>query len=265
MVVYCGERGQRRVLQQLHDGHPGVSKMKALARSIVWWPGLDKAIEETVKHCTSCQHNQKAPAPVPLCAWEWPNRPWVRLHIDHAGPFLGKYFLVVVDSHSKWMEVLTVPSTSTEATLRKLRCIFATHGLPEIIVSDNGAGFTSVEFKEFMSRNGIRHITSAPYHPVTNGLAERAVQTFNNALKKTAVVDIETQLARFLFHYRNIPHSTTGVSPAELLLGRRPRSHMMLLQPSIARRVGNSQLRQKTNHDVHAKERHFEKDDTVFV
>ena len=71
-----------------------------------------------------------------------------------------------------------VSSASTEATAREsLRILFANNGIPEVLVSDNGMSFTSVQFKEFVTRNGIKHVTTAPYHPSSNGLAERAVQT----------------------------------------------------------------------------------------
>ena len=109
-----------------------------------------------------------------------------------------------------------VPSTTSAATTKALRSIFATHGLPEVLVSDNGPAFTSIEFKTFVKENGIRHITTAPYHPAGNGLAERAVQTFKQALKKEPTVDLDTQLSKFLFRYRMTPHATTGIPPAEL-------------------------------------------------
>ena len=201
----------------------------------------------------------------PLHPWEWPERPWSRVHIDHAGPFQGKMFLVVVDAHSKWLEVVIVPSTTSQVTIQKLREIFATHGLPEVLVSDNATTFTSSEFQAFMTRNGIRHITSAPYHPASNGLAERAVQTFKEALSKTKPTNVEAQLSRFLFHYRNTPHTTTGSSPAELLFSRRPRSHLTLLQPSLSTHVRNRVQRQLSGHDQHAKERHFALEDPVFI
>ena len=192
--------------------------MKSLARSIVWWPQIDTDIDAMVQNCHQCQENQKAPPKSPLQPWNWPDQPWSRLHIDHTGPFMGNTFLLVIDAHSKWLEAVVVPSTSTHTTVQRLRTMFATHGLPEIIVSDNATCFTSAEFKEFLSRNGIRHITSASYHPATNGFVERAVQTFKEAMKKAMQGDIEMNLARFLFHYGNTPHSTTGISPAELLL-----------------------------------------------
>ena len=85
--------------QLLHEGHPGISRMKGIARSVVWWAGLSQNIEEVVKDCTQCQQHQKAPAPAPLHPWEWPDGPWSRLHIDHAGPFLRKYFIVLMVMH----------------------------------------------------------------------------------------------------------------------------------------------------------------------
>ena len=124
---------------------------------------------------------------------------------------------------------------------------------------------SSAEFSEFMARNGIRHIKSAPYHPATNGLAERAVQTFKNALKKASTTDVEAELSKFLFCYRITPHSTTGASPAELLLKRQPRSLLTQIRPSTTARVQSTQVRQKQTHDIHTKERHFTTDDPVFI
>ena len=86
-------------------------------------------------------------------------------------------FLVVVDAHSKWPEVIPVSSTTSSSTIGVLRDLFARFGIPEEIVSDNGTQFVSEDFQAFIRSNGIRHITSALYHPATNGLADRAVQT----------------------------------------------------------------------------------------
>ena len=161
------------------------------------------------------------------------------------------------------MEVVPVSNITSQTTIDNLRSIFATHGLPELLVSDNGASFTSAEFQDFVKRNGIRHVKSAPYHPASNGLAERAVQTFKDWLKKAPEGDLPTHLARFLFQYRITPHTTTGVAPAELLMGRRPRSHLDLMRPTVESRVLASQSRQKAGHDQHARQRSF--GDTVYV
>ena len=96
---------QDRVLKELHDGHLGVVKMKALARSYVWWLNINGRLEELAKACSGCQQNQKIPNKAPLHPWEWATAPWQRIHIDYAGPFQNSMFLVVVDAHSKWKEV----------------------------------------------------------------------------------------------------------------------------------------------------------------
>jgi hypothetical protein len=257
--------GRPKVMDELHEGHPGASRMKSLARSYVWWPSMDAELERKVKDCVPCQLNQKSPAPAPLHPWEWPARPWSRLHADYAGPFMGKMFLVVVDAHSKWLEAKVVNSATSQSTIQQLRTLFATHGLPEMLVTDNGSVFTSAEFHEFTQRNGIKHVKTAPYHPASNGLAERAVQTLKEGLKKSTSGTIEAKVDRFLFHYRMTPHSTTGRPPAELLMGRRPRSHLDQIHPDLTDRVRGNQERQKAEHDRHAKSRAFAVEEAVFI
>ena len=133
-------------------------------------------------------------------------------------------------------------------------------------MTDNGTQFTSAEFEMFMRKNGIHHIRSSPYHPASNGLAERAVQSFKENMKKSSCAEsLETRLSRFLFWYRLTPHSTTGVPPAELLLGRIPRSQLDLLKPELSTKVQLKQESQKRNHDIHTKGREFQIGDQVFV
>ena len=239
--------------------------MKALARSFVWWPGIDKDLENVVSSCDSCQRTRHSPPPAPLHPWEFPSAPWERLHADFAGPFLHKMFLIVVDAHTKWLEVIPMSTTTTQTTVEKLRSIFATHGLPRILTTDNSPQFTSAEFQAFMKANGIRHIRSSPYHPATNGLAERAVQSFKEHLKRFRDGSLEEKLAKFLAWYRLTPHSTTGVPPAELLMGRRPRSKLDLLKPSLSDTVRSKVQRQKEHHDARSRARSFKVHDPVYV
>ena len=149
----------------------------------------------------------------PLHPWEWPVRPWARIHADYAGPYIWKMFLLIVDAHLKWLDVHIVNSPTTAATAENLRMTFATHQLPAMIVSDNGSVLTTQEFKTFVRMNGIRHVPSAPYHPSTNGLVERAVQTFKQCMSKLHDGTVQTMLSRFLFRYRNSLHTTTGETP----------------------------------------------------
>ena len=237
--------------------------MKALARSFVWWPQLDRDLENVVQDCEICQTYRHLPPTAPLQPWEWPQRPWARVHIDYAGPLLGRQFLILMDAHSKWIEIKSVTNPTSAATIEHLHSIFATHGLPEMLVSDNGSVFTSSEFEEFTKQNGIRHVRSAPYHPASNGFAERAVQTFKSYMKKETNGTVDTRVSRFL--YRTTPHSTTGITPAEILLGRRPRTRLDLLIPDLSSKVKQRQQAQKSHHDLKIKERTFQAGDTVSV
>ena len=194
--------------------------------------------------------SQQDPPLTPLHPWQWPEKPWQRLHIDYAGPFMGSMFLIAVDAHSKWAEVIPASSTTSTATINILNSMFARFGLPEQVVSDNGPQFASDEFKAFMNGNHIKHIRSAPYHPATNGLAERMVQTFKNAMKaaKNDQGSISTKLARFLLAYRNSPHCTTGATPASLMFGRHLRTKLDILTPSVKNTVTNKQNLQEKSH-----------------
>ena len=250
---------QSKVLGELHKNHPGVVRMKALARSYVWWPGLDNDIEHHVKNCQPCQTVRNSPPSAPLHPWLWPTRPWQRVHVDFAGPFQGKMFLLVVDAHSKWPEVVSMTTTSAQCTIEELRRMFASYGIPEQLVSDNGPQFVSGCFEEFMKMNGVKHIKCTPYHPSSNGAVERLVQTFKNFMKVNASNGgtLSQHLASFLFSYRTTPHATTNVAPCELFLGRKIRSRLDLLRPDVESRVNEQQAKQKACHDGNSPFREF--------
>lgn len=241
---------QTQILTELHDGHIGMSRMKSLARSYFWWPRLDQDIESLVRSCNACLHTRNQPATTPLHSWKWPSRVWERVHADFA-ELDGQSFFILVDVYSKWMEVFPMKSTTTSAMIDVLRHIFAIHGLPEHFVSDNGPQFISAECAEFMKQNGVNHIRTPPYHPSSNGAAERCVQTVKQYLKsyKQSSMTIQHKIANFLFVYRNTPHSLTGRTPAELLLKRQPRTRMSLIKPSLAETVEKKQQAAKRAHD----------------
>ena len=248
---------REKVLEELHESHPGMVRMKSLARSHVWWPGIDRAIVEKAKSCSSCQATKNAPPKAPLHPWSWATTPWERVHVDFAGPFLGKMFLVLTDAHSKWPEVEIMSSTTTAKTITVLRDLFARYGIPRQLVSDNGPQFTSDEFKEFMTSNRIKHIRSSPYHPATNGAAERLVQTMKQALRASHQhgQPVELALATFLLQYRTTPQSTTGVTPSLLFLSRELRTRLDLMSPDVGARVRDKQSAQKDYHDRHSRAR----------
>ena len=143
---------------------------------------MDSDLENLVR---KCQEHQHGPVAAPLHPWEFPDGPWKRIHVDYAGPFKAEMLLGVVDAFSKWFEVAIMKQTTSTATIRKLREIFAQHGLPDMLVSDNGTNFTSEEFAEFLRSKGIIQVKTAPYHLSSNGLAERTVQTVKEGITET--------------------------------------------------------------------------------
>ena len=118
------------ILKELHATHPGASCMKSLGHMFVWWPGFDQQVEKIVHGCDLCQCSRAAHAAAPFHRWVWP---WAHLHCDYAGPFLGHKFLVVMYVHFKWLKVFPMLSTTTTATVEKLRVLFAQFGLPETL------------------------------------------------------------------------------------------------------------------------------------
>ena len=243
-----------KVLEELHLCHPGSTRMKQLARMHCWWPGLDEEIERKVGSCTACLENRISPAKPTVLAWPAADGPWSRIHVDYAPKFMGYALLIVCDAYFKWIEVgvTRTDQMSTERTLDTLNTFFSRFGLPKVIVSDNGTQFTSKVFTDFCAANGIQQQFSAPYHPATNGQAERSVQTVKLALKKifndTKVAHVPKALENFLSRYRATPHTTTGRTPAELFLGREVRNRLSIMQEAaLPKTATKSNSEQMTN------------------
>lgn len=141
--------------------------------------------------------------------------------MDFAGPFMGKVYLIVVDAMSKWVEVDIVKSMSSAEVIRSLRRMFAIYGIPDLIISDNGTAFKSAEIQEFYEKNAIQYTTSAPFHPSSNGQAERMVQFVKKSLSTLKEGDVELKLQRILFRQHTTVNTSTGKMPSELMMGRK--------------------------------------------
>ena len=224
---------QKDILREFHTGHPGMSRMKSLMRCYTYWPQMDKDIENFVKKCRGCQLAAKAP-PVMTKPWPETDVPWTRLHIDYAGPIKGFYYLIIVDSFTKWPEIFKFKHPTTKNTISALDEIFSRFGIPKTLVSDNGTMFTAEEFKTYCSSLNIEHITTPVYHPRSNGQVERMVDTFKRSLKKNQGMDTdEKAIQTFLAVYRVTPNpnNRTKASPAELMFARKIRSIFDKLLP----------------------------------
>lgn len=224
------------VLQELHESHPGIVKMKMLARSYIWWPALDADAENAVKGCIVCTEEGSKPEKVPLTPWPWPERPWVRVHSDFLGPFHGRMFMIVLDAHSKWPEVFDMGNNTTaERVIEALEDLYIRHGYPKLIVTDCGRQYASEEFGNYCKKRGISQSFSPPYHPATNGAAENFVRTFKSRVTKIVKggKPLKEAVRLFLFDYRSTPHSTTNRSPASLMYQRELRTRFSLMQPDV--------------------------------
>lgn len=130
-------------VKQSHRGHPGIVRMKAIARSYIYWPQIDKDIEDYVKRCSPCSTAGKGLTKTLLESWPAPSNPWSRIHLDFTDPVDDMYFLVVVDPKTKCPEVFASRKITSKTTIKFLNQMFSTFGVPETIISDNGTQFTS--------------------------------------------------------------------------------------------------------------------------
>jgi len=203
------------VLDKIHSGHLGVTKCRARAAQSVWWPGMSQQIAEMVRQCEQCRKHASVQQ-APLLRSEFPSRPWEKLGSD-LFYYKEKWYLLVVDYHSRFVEIALLDQLTSATVINHMKSMFARHGVPELVVSDNGTQYSSEEFDMFAKTYGFTHITSSPKHPQGNGAAERAVQTIKSLLKK----EKDPYLA--LMAYRSSPLEN-GSSPAELLMGRKIRT-----------------------------------------
>ena len=179
-VILYGERivipvsCRKAMLEHLHSGHIGRDKMKSLARLFCWWPTLNADIAAFVDDCQSCHGKPRCHS-----TWKpWPCtfQPMMRIHADYCGPFLGKYYaLILEDSYSRYPEVFLTTSASGDFTTTALRKFFSREGIPQVLVTDNGTHFNASSLQEWLKQIGVTQLFTTPRHPKSNGLAERFV------------------------------------------------------------------------------------------
>lgn len=212
---------RRAVLELLHAGHGGIVKMKQLARTYVWWPRITYDIDNFVSGCKICQQTLNVIREV--CSTKWPNAkfPFERIHLDffHTN---GTNCLILVDAYSKYVEIVVMTTTNIGALIGKLLKFFTIFGLPTNIVTDNGPPYNSHIFTQFCESHGIILLHSPPYHPQSNGLAERGVQSAKDVLVKFClgrerVLPLQDKIDRYLIVVRNTPSSVTGRTPSDMI------------------------------------------------
>ena len=172
-----------QILDKLHEGHQGISKCRDRARQSVWWPGLSQQIDEMIKSCQECCKSRRQPAK-PLLPSALPQLPWQKVGTD-IFEWNKSSYLLIIDYYSRWIEIAKLRNMLSEEVFLHTRSIFARHGIPEMVISDNGPQFACDTYAKFAHEYGFDHITSSPHYPQCNGEAERAVQTVKSLLRKS--------------------------------------------------------------------------------
>jgi hypothetical protein len=213
-----------KVLEDIYQGHWGITKCTNRALQCVWWPGIRNSIINLDSACSFCTEKQNRKPHQPLCTSQLPNNPWEKLGMDLFEKD-NKTYLVVIDYFSRYIEMFLLQNTSTTMVISKLKNCFARLGLPESVFSDNGPQFSSKEFEMFCHDLGIKHETSSPHFPQSNGAAESAVKIAKHILSTED--PFKAQL-----NYNSTTLISTGISPAEGLYGRRIKTCLVSLPNS---------------------------------
>ena len=215
---------------------------------------MDKAVKNTLEHCLACQANAHPNPPEPLQSLPGPDRPWQQVKVDFYGPLpSGHYIIVLIDCYSRYPEVEILKSTSAKHVIPKLDTIFARHGIPAQLASDNGPPFQGREFKQYMVNMGIKHTTSTPLWPQGNAEAEVSMKPFGKFLRAVQVEHRpwQQQLSKFLLNYRQTPHSVTKIPPVQLLFNRNIQGKLPTIKSKL---VVNRHKEAKHNQEQHRHE-----------
>ena len=223
------------MVQIIHEGHQGIVRSKQLARDIMYWPGMNDKITDVVNKCAVCQSARNRQQREPLKPSEIPEGPWRVVAADLLQCVDSK-FLVVVDYYSDFIEIEELKNNTLSTTvIESLAKMFAVHGIPEKLLTDNGPQFISQQFKDFVRQWNFVHVTTSPHHHQANGMVERANQTVRRILEKTDGDRIKAFLC--LLQLRNTPKVPEAGSPAQRLFGRRVQTKLpisqKLLEPKI--------------------------------
>lgn len=209
-------------LKLIHEGHQGIVKTKLRAKSLVYWPGINNDIEVVVSNCRTCEKFRRANQKEFMIPHPIPERPFQKVGADIA-EHGAKQFLIAVDYFSKWLEIVPIAHKHSGEVIKKFKEIFATHGIPEVVMADN-MPFASFELKQFAKNWDFKITTSSPTYQQSNGQAEKAVHIAKSMIKKS--VEENTDFHIPLLEYRNTPIPGIGFSPAQILMSRVCRSKL---------------------------------------
>lgn len=248
------------MIQKVHNSaHFGIQRTLSRAKEIMYWPGMTDQIINIVSKCTLCAKFQRGNIKEPLKPHEVPSAPFEKVGCDFCD-FGGKNYLIVKDYFSKWLEIIETRTKTALEVVAVWRSLFATFGVPVTIIADNQP-FGSFQCRQYAETSEINLVTSSPYYPKSNGMAERAVQTAKNILRKSAESNTSYWIA--LTEYRNTPLPVVKLSPAQIVFGRQLRTSSLIssqaTQNQFSVRVksllSSAQAKMKQQYDQHTKSR----------
>jgi hypothetical protein len=222
-VIVIPSKLRPDIIKLSHEGHQGIVKTKQFLRSRVWFPRIDSLVEREIKQCIPCQAATPRTTREPLKMSPLPKGPWVQVSADFCGPFPnGEMALVVIDEYSCYPDVEFCTSTSAKSVIPKFEKIFSTHGIPDIIKTDNGPPFNSKEFKDFAMFKGFSHRKITPLWPEANAQAENFMKTLQKAARTAHMEgkNWKCDIYNFLLNYRATPYSSIGKSPFQMCMNR---------------------------------------------
>ena len=220
----------RKTMKEIiHQGHSGIERCKFRARQSLYWPGMNAEIEELVARCSLCLTHRNRQQKETFIAHEIPNAPWIKVASDVFHLF-GHHYVIVVDYYSKYIEIEHIADMTTSSVIDKLKKIFARHGIPKELFSDNGPEYASTEFVHFSKKWDFKHSKSSPHYPQSNGLVERSIQTVKQVLKKAKDAKEDPYLSLLILN--TVPGSD-GKSPAIRLFNRNVRTTLPSLVQSF--------------------------------
>ena len=244
----------KKILRDVHTGHPGLAKSLERARQSLYWYGQSAEIKGFVERCSVCQQTKRSKTKEPQLQRTVPEYPFQIVSTDLFS-FKGEEHLLIADHYSGFVDFRQMKDTSTSAeTIERLKEWFSVHGIPEIVESDGGPQFKAKLFTDFANEWGFKHQKSSPYYPKSNGFAERNVQTAKNLLKRCWLDNTDIHLAMLM--WRNTPRNEILKSPMERLCSRKSRTILPIatedLKPKVVEGVTDELKKLRIEQGVYA-------------
>ena len=223
---------RKEIKQQIHEGHLGQERCKSRACQVVYWPGINAEISDMVSKCSTCLEHCSLQQNESLLPHEIPRNPWEKVGTD-LFEFRKSHYLVVVDYYSNYPEVCFMgkQDPTSSQVIAHLKSVFARHGIPKTLVSDNGPQFASEKFRQFLKDWEIQYDPASPRYPKAYGMAESAVKNVKSLFKKAHKANEDPYLA--LLNHRATPNNTDGLSPAKKLMNRELNTRLSNIKQSL--------------------------------